>query len=200
MAREILQFLRFHWPHALLLLPGVLLMTLVHESAHAIAVLLQDGTISKFVWLPSAGSWGYVSFQFPQGVTHSTFLVSFAPYLLWVLIAGIACCVAFGKRQHSALSASFLFCWAFAAPLADVANAALPYLLGSSTDFRFALGHPSLAISLLIVFGGMGAVIVGYYLQRRLYGSHSLGRRSYIALSATALFLIAWVAIDGPIG
>src|SRR5262245_55064424 len=90
MFREALRFLLRHWPHALLVIPGVLGVTILHEGAHALAAMAQGGIVTEFVWLPSPGRWGYTAYHFPPGVAYSSFAISIAPYVMWTGMAAVA--------------------------------------------------------------------------------------------------------------
>ncbi len=87
LTRELLAFLRSHWLHVLFAAPGALLVTVAHEAAHCAAALVQGGTVTEFVWLPGGGYWGHMRYEFPQGVRYSSFAVSIAPYVFWLLVA-----------------------------------------------------------------------------------------------------------------
>src|SRR5687767_5398114 len=119
MFRETFNFIRRHWPHVLLFVPGVIAVTILHESAHAAAVLLQGGTVSRFVWLPEAGNWGYISYTFPEGVAHSAFFISLAPYLFWLLLATAVAFLASRRLKPGLWTASALYVWMFVIPLGD---------------------------------------------------------------------------------
>lgn len=183
MFRQALIFLKRHWPHAILIIPGTLIVTMIHESAHAAAVLLQGGTVTQFVCLPTHGKWGYVSYEFPAHTSYSPFLISIAPYLLWLLLAFATAVIAFRRPKVSYWSASLLYVWVFVIPVADIANTAFPYLAGKENDFLYAFGQPTILIGLMITSLAIVATIAGYYVQRRLYREDSLGIFPYVALS-----------------
>src|SRR5687767_10998692 len=109
MLLETLSFVRRHWPHVLLAVPGAVVVTILHESAHAIAVLLQGGTLSQFVWLPRSGKWGYISYDFPNGVPYSTLSIVLAPYCLWLLLAILTSVVSFRRQEVAHWKASLLY-------------------------------------------------------------------------------------------
>lgn len=198
MLREIWTFIRRHWLHLLLVAPGALLITVIHEAAHAAAVILQGGTVSEFVWLPGkheGGSsyWGYVSYGPPALDTLSQFFVSIAPYLLWLFLAMVVVVLSLRRRQFAFWAASSLFGWLFVAPLGDVANAAFPYLAGSNNDFMSAFGPPSLSAWVLTALLGALALVTGYPVQRRLYRAQALGLPSYLVLSSAVVALILFL-------
>jgi hypothetical protein len=199
MLHETLNFIRRHWPHLLLVVPGAIVVTILHESAHAIAVLLQGGTLSRFVWLPSAGKWGYISYNFPDGTTHSTLSIILAPYCLWLLLALLTSLVSFRLQKVVYWKASFLYFWSFVVPLADIANTAFPYLAGKRNDFRAAFGQPSVFAGAIISLFCVLTVIGGYYVQRRLYREDRLSASSYLALSSIVLVIIVMLTVWKPL-
>ena len=70
------RFLRRCWWQLLLLPPGCILITALHEAAHALAVIWQGGEVTKFVVLPAGDHWGYVRYEFPDGVAPSNFWIT----------------------------------------------------------------------------------------------------------------------------
>lgn len=195
MFRDILAFIRRHWPHLLLFIPGAIGVTILHEAAHAGAVLLQGGTVSQFVWLPGAGNWGYISYVFPDGTPNSTFLISIAPYLLWCLLALAASALSVRKQKVGYGWASVIYFWLFVVPLGDIANTAFPYLAGKQNDFLSAFGHPSPAEAVIIGLSCAVAVFAGYHVQLGLYREGSLSATSYAMLSTVVLGVLAAVAM-----
>lgn len=198
MLREIWKFISRHWPHMLLVPPGVLIITLVHESAHAAAVLLQGGTINEFVWLPVGDKWGYITYDLPAWPGFSSFFVSIAPYLLWFFLAAVAILLSLLLRPVPFWAASSLYLWLFVAPLADVANTAFPYLAGRRNDFTSAFGPPMLEDELLTALLCMLILATGHFVQRRLYGTQALGLPAYLVLSLTAMGAIVLLTFGAP--
>ncbi len=195
MLQEIWTFIRRHWPHLLLVAPGVLLVTIIHEGAHAAAVLLQGGTVLEFVWLPVADKWGYVSFDPPAMGPFSAFFVAIAPYLLWLSLAAVAAVLSLRRRQFAFSAASSLYFWMFVAPLADIANTAFPYLAGKHNDFMHAFGSASLSAWVLIVLLGALALVMGHLVQRRLYRAQGLGLPAYLVMSSTVMVLLLFLTV-----
>lgn len=138
---------------------------------------------------------GHVSYDPPALRGFSAFLVAVAPYLLWLLLAAVAAALSLRRRPYAFAAASTLYFWLFVAPLADVANAAFPYLAGSSNDFLHAFGPPSRPIVVAIVLLSVLALIVGYPVQRRLYRTQALRLRSYLVLSLAVVFFIVGLTI-----
>lgn len=198
MIRQVCSFLRRHWPHLLLAVPGALLVTVLHEAAHAAVAMAQGGTLLEFVWLPGGGHWGYVSYNFPEGVSYSSFAISIAPYVLWLGFAGLALLLSLRRRKYAFWLASMIYFWLFVVPLGDIANAAFPYLRGADNDFLSAFGPPAMDAELLIGLACVVAVAIGHWLQRRLYREEGLGLAAYLALSLVMLGLI--VVVTGGVG
>jgi hypothetical protein len=198
--KEVLHFLKTHWLHILLVAPAALIVTILHESAHAAVVLAQGGSITEFVWLPTAANWGHINYAFPKNSTYSSTAISVAPYLLWTTCCLSAIVVAIANRRLSFCMSSTIFIWLFLVPLADIANAAIPYLLGDKNDFLFAFGKPnSLMLALIASAAGLAA-ITGFYLQKRLYQKESLGILGYSILGLLALGLILLMQDRGLFG
>lgn len=195
MFRDILAFIRRHWPHLLLFIPGAIAVTILHEAAHAGAVLLQGGTVLQFVWLPGAGNWGYISYVFPDGTPHSTFLISIAPYLLWGSFATLASVLSVRKQKVGYGWASLIFFWLYVVPLGDIANTAFPYLAGKQNDFLSAFGHPSPAEAVIIGLSCAVAIFAGYHVQRGLYREDSLSVPSYVTLSTVVLIAMGALTV-----
>ncbi|MFW5857433.1 MAG: hypothetical protein ACOCX4_06110 [Planctomycetota bacterium] len=193
--RDAAGYLRRHWVHLVLMAPGVVGYTALHEAAHALAVVGQGGTVTEFVIWPTPARWGHVRWTFPAGAEPSRFLISIAPYLLvvaFVLLAGVLAAV---RRTWPQWAAGAIFLYLVVAPQADVANAALPWLLGRENDFRSAFGPPTALGAVLVgvtVLIGLG---INWGLQRRLYGEHALGPGGYLLLAGGALLGVACIAI-----
>ena len=80
--RECLKFLWNHRFHLVILIPAAIAYTFLHESLHALAVIVQGGKMVEFVWVPSPKEWGHVRYEFPEGQAHSELAILLAPYLL----------------------------------------------------------------------------------------------------------------------
>ena len=187
-ATDLKRFAKSHWVHILISpVMAALTFTVVHESAHAAVIILQGGTLLEFNFIPGGGKWGHVSYQFPAGRAYSDFAISIAPYLLWLAIAALACALSARRRPFPRWAAGTIFLWLFAAPLADIANAAFPYLLGADNDLYRAFGPPTASAWLAVFAGTCGAVLVGFYLQKQLYRGEGLSWSAYALLVAAAL-------------
>jgi hypothetical protein len=190
MLRESLTFITRHWWHVLLFVPGALAVTTLHELAHALAVIVEGGTVTEFVWLPSAGEWGHVAYVFPDGAAYSQVFIAAAPYMLWVTVALLTGLFACRSRGLSFGGASILFAWFFVIPLGDIANAAFPYLKGERNDLWFTFGPPSIVTASVIALAAAMAIAAGYPVQARLYRENRLRPASYLALSGLTLFAL----------
>lgn len=187
---EIWAFLKRHWIQGILLVPGALAVTVVHEAAHAAAVVASGGTVTQFVVIPGGREWGHVAYRFPLGVVPPSRWIAFAPYLLWVFMSLLALVLSRRTRPFSRSIAAILWIWLYVVPLADVANAAFPYLAGGDNDFRTAFGAPGLLAWIGIGLFGLWACLAGYPIQRRLYRDDSLSEGAYGVLVVTAVLLL----------
>ncbi len=195
MVRIAFQFCVAHWWHLLLLVPGALLVTILHEAAHALLVLIQGGTVHEFRFLPGVGFWGYVQYSFPVGEVYSSFAISIAPYVMWLVFCLLATGLCVARRFRFGL-ASLIYIWLFVVPLADIANAAFPWLLHhKDNDFFSAFGEPVAmqAWSVLLVVIGV-AYGWGYWTQSRLYAQKRLPWPAYSILFVGALVAIVWLS------
>jgi hypothetical protein len=170
------QLLAFAWRHKwhALLVPfaAVTLITLGHELGHAAMVWLQGGTVLELSIIPAPGELGHIAYRLPPGGDRA--LVAFGPVLCWSALAGLT--AAFGMlagRLWGPLART-LFVWGYCVPLADIAWSAGPWLLGEDNDLLYALGRPDPLW--LIAWGSCfaAALVVGFALQRRLYGPDAL--------------------------
>ena len=192
---EIVSFFKSHWPHILIGIPAACAFTALHELAHCLAVWAQGGTVIEFAWLPTGKRWGYIRYVFPPDASFSEAAVSFSPYALWILFCLIAWILSLRRSPWPFWAASAVFVWLFLVPMADIANAAFPYVLwNADNDFRHAFGpcRPSMAAAVLLA--GALAVGVGYHVHRRLYRDRAVGLQAYGIVAATVVLLVAVVA------
>jgi hypothetical protein len=194
---EIRLFVRAHLWHLLLLAPGLLLATLLHEAAHAAAVVLQGGRVEQFAWIPSLHEWGYVTYRFPKGVAHSEFAISIAPYLVVLGLAGLATLPSIRRRPWSYRVASVWYIWGFLVPLAKIANTVFAWLVGADNDLAQAFGRPTLGAFIAVGCVVAGCLFWGGWLQRRLYREGALGFGAYaiLSLSTVAFIIVASVGL-----
>jgi hypothetical protein len=192
---EIRLFVRAHLWHLLLLAPGLLLATLLHEAAHAAAVVLQGGRVEQFAWIPSLHEWGYVTYRFPNGVAYSEFAISIAPYLLALGLAGLATLASIRRRPWTYRVASVWYIWGFLVPLAEIANTVFAWLVGADNDLAQAFGQPTLGGFIAVGCVVLGCLLWGGWLQRRLYRDRALGLAAYVVLSLSTVAFIAVASV-----
>ena len=163
---------------------GLTLITIIHEAAHGVAVLLQGGKIVSFRWWPTLDSLGKIKFTFIKNSDYSIFLVSMAPYFLWITIAAISAVLSFSLKNPSFKVYSTIFLWLFFMPVGDIGLAALPYVFFSNdNDFYQAFGPPTVLLSILIIFAAVIAVISGWFVHKNLYRDDSLSVKTYLCLA-----------------
>ena len=189
---EVRRFFRGHWPHFLLAIPGVVLWTILHEAAHALAIMLQGGQVTTFVWIPSPAQWGYVEYNFPDH-PFSGFAIASAPYAFWLILMLMAGVLSRRLPPYPHWAASSIFVWMFVMPLGDIALAARPYLFeaGNTNDFADAFGPPTRLIALLIILFGIASVVFGMRIQQRLYREQALSVGSYLLLALAGFALLS---------
>ncbi len=197
MFSEIRVFVWRHWPHLILAVPGLILVTLVHEAAHAGAVLLQGGLVLEFAWLPDGMRWGHVSYDLPSSSIYSLAFLDLAPYLVWLTLALTAVLLSLRRKTYPFWTASSIFFWLYIVPLGDIGNTAFPYLRGSFNDFTSVFQSPTPLAWSVIAAGVAVAVGLGFGVQRRLYGEAALSRRSCLVLVVITLlgliFAVDWL-------
>ena len=191
---ELLQFARDHLFIGWLVLPLIVIVTLLHETAHALVAVVQGATITDFVFLPGHHGWGYVGFTFPEGAKYSHWPIIAAPYLMWLTVASIAGLLSLRKKPYRHRTAALIFIVLFAIPLGDILHAAIGHLLGGQNDFHQLLGQPSTIHYILTCLGLLAAGIAALPLHRHLYQTHALSERAYIILYALTVMLIIAVA------
>jgi len=204
--REYLKFLRNHWIHLVLLIPAAIAYTFVHESLHALAVIVQGGKMVEFVWVPSPKEWGHVRYEFPEGHAYSELVILLVPYLLplVLLLIGIILILRltfipefFGRTgsQVPQWKERAIYFWLFLIPVFDLAHAAVPYQLGASNDFYYAFGRPTLFSSYVISFSGAFLAFSGYVLQKRVYQKEQLSVQAYMVLAVLVVLIVMLLSL-----
>lgn len=189
---ELPAFFKGHWPMLLVAPPMAVFFTLLHEAAHAFAVVVQGGTLTEFVWLPTWHGWGHISYKFPLDAEFSSRAISIAPYFMWVMFSCTAALLSLRKRAWPFWFAATVFVWMFAAPLMDIAHNGIPYLCGVNNDFASAFGPPGFDVLTAFAVAGVISAIGGFAVQRRLYRERALSVKAYIILfCAASAFLLA---------
>jgi hypothetical protein len=194
--RDIVCFFRGHWPHLLLAVPMAVVFTVLHELAHCVAVWLQGGSVDAFVWLPSGAEWGHMRYSCPAGTQVSAPIVSLAPYTVWLAACLVASILSRRKAQWAFWASSTIFVWLFVAPLADIANTTVPYmLLDSANDFRNAMGPVDGVIVVEILGAGILLACSGFSIHKRLYRGRAVGMPAYCVLVAVGLAVVLGLTV-----
>lgn len=189
---QALRFVWLHRFHALLCLPALVGVTVLHEAAHALAVVLLGGEVTYVSFWPTRERWGHVSWHEPPAGMHLRWLVTLAPYLMWLTLAGAAAVFAALSRPKPLWLASTVFVWCFALPVLDVALAICTYGLYRSGDLLDLFGPSTAARITITVIGAVLFGTSGYVVQRKLYGDCALGPMAYAMLAlASAAALMA---------
>jgi hypothetical protein len=167
-ARRVAHFLRLHLAYFLLIPIVVLLGTLLHEGAHAAAILVQGGRVTRFEILPkplfSLGSFGRTAYS---GVgPELRWLIALAPALLGTWVA--ACTVALATQLKSggrALRVVYLF--GFLGPLVDASIGAAG-LFGQVPRSDWFVALHGLELPMAVTFGAYVAIFgeIGLWLFR----------------------------------
>ena len=177
--------------HLLVAIPAAVLFTIFHELAHCTAVWLQGGTVTDFVWIPSGDEWGHMRYVFPKGVTYNQTLVSIAPYICEIVLIIIAGILSLKKKPWNFLCASTIFIWLFVVPIADTANAAIPYILhNANNDLKQAFGSVQSSFIFMGIIFGIVAIVYGFFLNKQLYRERALSLSAYSILVITATIAI----------
>lgn len=192
---EVVAFTRAHLAHLVILPVMAILVTTVHEAAHALAACAQGAEVTDFVVLPSNGLWGSMHYEPPRDSAFSLRAVAIAPYALWLGLACATGLTAVLAKRIPFWLASSLYVWGFVVPLGDIANAAFPYLLGARNDLLDACGPPTLASWVATCAGATSAVLVGYALSKRLYRDRAISPRAYAALCGIFLATFALILV-----
>ena len=171
---------------------GVVLITLLHEGAHAAAVLMQGGEVTEFVWLPEAERWGHICFRFAHK-DFSAAAISMAPYGMWVTVSLTAGLLSLLRRRWPFAAASWIFVWLYAAPLGDAAYAAFGWVNGSRNDFYHAYGqaravHVVAIAAVVLLAAGWGSWCSGVCTASRHCRQPAYAILAAAALAALSMF------------
>lgn len=188
---QVAWFFWGHRWHLLVAIPAVVGFTVFHELAHSVAVWVQGGAVTAFVWLPAGSEWGHMCYSFPPDADYSEVAVSLSPYAFWVCFCLLAGVLSLRRTPWRFRYASTIFVWLFIVPLADIANAAIPYLFwNADNDLREAFGPVLSSTVIMAAVFGIIAVMGGFLINRRLYRERSLGFPAYGVLVVLAALLI----------
>ncbi|GMV95255.1 MAG: hypothetical protein AMXMBFR82_50330 [Candidatus Hydrogenedentota bacterium] len=178
----------------MLAIPGVIAITAFHELAHCIGVWIQNGSITSFTCIPSAGKWGAVEYEFPPGLVYNSELIALAPYIASCALIALAWFMSSRSQPWPFAVVSTIFVWLFIVPTADIANAAIPYVIWDvDNDLRHAFGSAGLFEVAAAVAMALGIVCVGYAIQKRLYRDLALRPSPYGILATVGFLLVLGV-------
>ncbi|MHC4553215.1 MAG: hypothetical protein ACYSUT_10715 [Planctomycetota bacterium] len=196
MFKDIISFFKSHWPHLIVAIPAAVAFTAIHELAHCVAVWVQGGHVTSFVWLPSGTKWGYMRYSFPIGTEYSSTAISLSPYVFWFSFCLLAGILSLRRTAWPFWIASIIYVWLFIVPLADIANTAAPYLLkNTNNDLQHAFGAARSSYALITVVVGIAVAIFGFLLNKRLYRDRSIGFPAYCVLATIATLVILAISV-----
>ncbi|PCJ62895.1 MAG: hypothetical protein COA79_01855 [Planctomycetota bacterium] len=193
-SNEIKEFLKKHLTHLILLpLLGLTVFIAMHEGAHGVAVIAQGGTIDSFRWWPNNESLGMIHYSFQDGVTYSKFVISLAPYFLWISIVIITGIGSYYFKTNNFKLYSTIFIWFYLLPLVDIGHHALQYASGSSkiNDFKSALGDPSLTGKLIIILTTISVIVVSYRVHKNLYQNNKLSIKPFTIMALITILILS---------
>lgn len=194
--RRVSSYLWAHRIHIVLCVPMLFGVTVLHEAAHALAVILQGRTVTDFSVWPGNGNWGYIEWQsFPQTAPYPE-LVSLAPYLLWLALVTAAVAVSLVPASKPFWMASTVFVWLYAVPVLDIANAVVGYTLGPAGDLSAVFPSSTTVRVLAALVAVVAFVGTGFAVQQRLYGPQALRPMEYGFMSACSvlgIMLLTWL-------
>jgi hypothetical protein len=172
------------WPHLIALPVMFFVFTALHESAHALAVIVQGGEIIEFSIIPTADVYGYIQYRFPEHSTASSWFVSVSPYLMWLGVMVATSALAF-VRLWNWWFGSTMFLWGYLCPWLDIYLHWCRFqagVRGPLSDFSHAFGEPAAWGWVLLAVMATSVAVWGYYLHRRLYHDRYLSVPGYVAL------------------
>lgn len=193
--RELWAFIKPHWPHLIVAVPMVVGVTLLHESAHALAVVAQGGEVIEFRVLPTEENWGQVRYRFDPGQPFSQFAVSVAPYAMWVgFMLGAAVLSAASRGRWPMGQASTVMVWGYLIPWGDTVIHWVAWLFGRPNDFAQAFGAPGASDEAAFALAVVVVSVGGYFVQRGLYGARALRPAAYGALAVVTNLALCAIA------
>jgi hypothetical protein len=178
-------------------------VTFLHESAHAAMAIALGGTIKEFAFLPGPDALGHVRWEPPpHAPPWLGDLVSVAPYLMWSLVAAAVILLAFRRVRVGPWLGAAIFFWGYFVPIGDIAW----NLYGGRGDLAVG-GFDGIAVQLIGTMALAAAFVLGYFVQRRLFGERAVGVRGYLACTfvigaastvAAGIGLFAFAHIASP--
>ncbi len=171
--RELWRFLRTHWWHLPLAIPMAIVVTTVHELAHAAAAKAYGAEIGHIWVLPGQGTWGHMSYTLAEPHPSAHFWVSLAPGLLG-LVVGICGLVLSTLRNWGPRVGSLLYVWGIVMPLLEPLYALVHWLMGADNDGLAAFGPPGwVGVLCTLSYAGI-VVFLGWEAQRGVFKDRAL--------------------------
>lgn len=181
--KEVWTYVRSHWLSAVLVVPMAIVITTIHELAHAGAAWLYGAEIGHISVIPSPGHWGHMSYTLPASNPSAVGWIALAPYGLGATVGVLGAWLA-TSRQWTPRGAQLVFVWGVVVPLLEPAYAMLQWLMGADNDLRSALGPVGLAGALFtLVYGGF-VLWTAWWVQQGCYGERALSLPAFGLLSA----------------
>jgi hypothetical protein len=165
--RRVGRFLWAHWYYALLFPFVSIFVTAVHEGAHAIAVIVQGGTVSALrIWPTSDADVVQLGYVHYEGVTHA-WLVGIAPCVAWTVVAAGALAVL--PRLRGDVVARLVVLALVLAPLRDVSMSLAGFFCRDlDSDLGRTLGDAELVVApVAVVYFGLFALVGWRQVARR---------------------------------
>jgi hypothetical protein len=190
--KEVWTYVRSHWLSAVLVVPMAIVVTTIHELAHAGAAWLYGAEIGHISVIPSPGHWGHMSYTLPEPNPAAVGWIALAPYGVGAAIGVLGAWVS-TSRQWTPRGAQLIFVWGVVVPLLEPAYAMLQWLHGAPNDLYSALGPVGLAGALFTAVYGAFVVWTAWWVQQGCYGERALSLRAFGLLSAATavvLFLL----------
>jgi hypothetical protein len=151
-------------------------VTFLHELAHAAMALLLGATVTSLEFLPADGHLGVTRYTRPASWSVvDDALVAGAPYLMWLVVAGVVVAVALLRNQLHWLVATTLFLWGFVVPLGDIAWNAF-----SGGGDLAVPGPLGVVVQLGVAFLLVCAAFAGFFIARRLFGERAPSFKGYL--------------------
>lgn len=186
LCRDLLRQAWAHKWHALALPVGAVLVTALHESAHAIAVLVQGGEVLEWSVLPNGENWGYVRYQFAGDVHFDGRAISLAPYAMWLGLMAVTTVAAAWPVRWGFAAGSTWFVWGYVVPWLDIVNAWAPWLGGKDNDLMDAFGPAGWIAAAGLAVAATLVALVGLAVHRGLYRERAMSAGLYAVMVVAA--------------
>ena len=195
---RIIRFLRVHFAYLLLAPLLMFAGTVIHELAHAAAVIVLGGDVTRIDLLPqrTPTSISFGSIQWNGPIEHADW-ITLAPALVWTIIA--ACSLLWvGQLRGRPIAARTAFAFGFLLPLVDIALH-LGSLFGdvAGSDYHKVLASHKVATALVALPYFAIALSLGWRrLFQPIFGAslsgleYSLGMLMLLATTPLAIALL----------